>query len=274
MVDLEADRSCRIARYAAALAALGLAFNTITTITGPPMPIEFIAVAVCTAVFVWLWSIRRRPSTRIGNLAFLGVNLVVIVTLWFDAHRAAVAGIAWVPFRPNQLGALAVALFAPEVWIGIPTILGFTLTAVVEFTRFDPITRTHLAYGDPWATLAFGGFAIGLLLFRHRTMRRERSLVEMQVELAAFGEIARYALTIRDLANTPLQTLTWCIDLMRSGRVPASEIAPFVERAVSRLRSLERMVGESAHALTWSPDDLTPSAEPLIGARDEPGLPR
>ena len=138
----------------------------------------------------------------------LVVNFAVIGSLWVSSQRLADSGVNWVPFRPHHLGVLAVALLAPSrAWVGIVSIVAFTSAALLQFALFDPEIRAHLAYGDPWATLAYGGFAIGLLIFRLRGNRIEQEMTIVNTRVVELERFARTMLAVRDLTNTPLQTL-------------------------------------------------------------------
>jgi hypothetical protein len=161
-----------------------------------------------------------------------------------------------VPFRPTQLGAVAVALLAPpRAWVGVATICGFVGAAAAQYALFDPSVRAHIPYGDPWATLAFGGFAVALLLFRLRAARIEREAIGTRADAEGFERFARAMLAVRDLSNTPLQTLTNLLELVRQRGPEMDDIAVRLERTVARLTELEEVTRPYEHQLRWQPGD-------------------
>lgn len=248
----DALRDCRVARWAATLACLGLALD-LTSATGDPQLIEIAAIAVTASAAAWLWLRRDHPSHFMGAAAFLLVNAAVIASLWVSSQRLAESTEHWVPFRPHHLGALAVALLAPSrAWVGIVTIAGFTSAAVLQFALFDPTIRARLPYGDPWATLAFGGFAIGLYLFRLRANRIEQEIAIVHTRVVELERFARTMLAVRDLTNTPLQTLELIADLLRAEAAGPHDVADRIERAVHRMKEIEHLASAYETEVAWS----------------------
>jgi hypothetical protein len=187
-------------------------------------------------------------------VAFLLVNTAIIVALWESSRGLAALDIPWVPFRPHQLGALAVALLAPPVAsVGILAILGFIGAAVMQFTLFDPAIREQLPYGDPFASLAYGGFALALYVHRLRATQTERDVARVQAEAEGFERLARAMCAFRDLSNTPLQTLVNSVELLRQRGV--HDVADRIERAVLRLRQLEEHTRPYETQLHWQNGD-------------------
>jgi hypothetical protein len=250
----DAVRACRVARISAALGFFGLLFDYVSSSAwvGNGHVLEMIGLAVCASCFLGMTMVRYVPTVRLGTVVFLVVNVALIAALWETAQDFAASGIRWVPFRENHLGAMTVALLAPPIaWVGIVTILGFTGAPVVQYALFDPAVRERIAYGDPWATIAFGGFALVLLVFRLHGNRKEREAAQVQARLEHVERFARTMLAVRDLANTPLQTLVLSIDLLRSADAEPAVIADRVDRAVRRLRDIDRIASAYEDVLGW-----------------------
>lgn len=254
----------------AALGFFGLLFDYLanTAWVGHGHILELIALAVTASCFVGMTMIRDVPTVRLGTAVFLVVNLALIAALWEIAQHFADSGLRWVPFRENQLGAMTVALLAPPIaWVGIVTILGFTGAAVVQYALFDPSIRERIAYGDPWATIAFGGFALVLLVYRLHGNRKEREAAQVQARLEHVERFARTMLAVRDLANTPLQTLVLSVDLLRSVDPDPVVIADRIERAVRRLRDIDRIASAYEDVLGWPADTESFDAVEILRGR-------
>ena len=236
-----AERSCRVARIAGGLGTIGLTLDAIVDLAvGPPSAAQLFGIAACGAV--WLWTLVRRnhPSLVFGSLAFLAINAAILVALTSAAQRIAESGVHWVPFRAHQLGMLTVALLAPPVaWVGAITIVGTVATVLIQYQRFPAEVAAQLPHGEPWSTMFFAGFALVLLFFRLRADVNEREAVRAQAKAEAYQAYARAMLAVRDLANTPLQTLTNLTELLRAHGPEVAGISDRLERAVARLTELE-----------------------------------
>ena len=126
MTDAEADaeRTLRVVRISAGLGTLGLAFESLLEAPAGTPGTQVVAMAICAVI--WGWSlVRRHPPTLAAiSAVFLVLMAVVITGLYAITQRIAESGINWVPFRADQLGALAIALVAPPVaWVGVVAIL-------------------------------------------------------------------------------------------------------------------------------------------------------
>ncbi len=253
---LAAERAHRAAIYTAVLASVGLAFDCINNLSiGPAALFEGIAIPpllVLLAVLLWR---REQPSVPFGIGALLAANAVTIAALWVSQQVIAESGVSWVPFRPNHLGALSAAMLAPGgMWVGILTVTGFTGAALAQLALFDPSIRERLPFGDPWATLAFGGFGLGVLLFRRRASHVEHEAIDLQVRMKNLERFARTMLAVRDLTNTPLQTLKLSADLLRSDQPPTRFIADRIDGAVLRLKEIDRLATTYDEDLPWPRD--------------------
>jgi hypothetical protein len=140
------------------------------------------------------------------------------------------------------------------MWVGTITIAGFAGSALLQFAMFEPEIRERLPFGDPFATLAFGGFALGILVFRVRASQVENDALELQVRMKNLERFAMTMLAVRDLTNSPLQTLKLSADLLRADSPPTRMIADHIDRTVGRLQEIERIATRYDHGLRWPRD--------------------
>lgn len=262
----DAERAYRIAGAVGILGAVGIAFDHVA-MPAAPSGVALGAIGVCLAVLLWIVLTRQRARLWRGNLAFLIVQVAILTYLWSDQQRIAESGTEWVPFRANQLGAFTVALLAPpRLWVGVVAILGFAGTAVAQFLLFDAGVREHLAYGDPWATIAFGSFAIAILIYRLRGRAIERDAARARAEAEATERTARAILALRDLACTPLQTLLGAVELMKHRGNTNHELVERIERATNRIADLDELVRPFQDSLEWHHGDE--AWDPRAAVRD------
>jgi hypothetical protein len=216
-------------------------------------PLSSAAVGAVTAALVLLIG-RRRPLGLWWISLLFVVNTVAIVgALWITSGYYAASRGYWIPFQANKLGMLAAAIVAPAIAAGAISIGLFGGTALVRIARFDDEVRARLPIGEPFALLVFAGFALALLVYRVRALALEREAARAHAESDILAATALRFLAIRDLANTPIQT----IDLNgKLARRQAPELAPLldrIDRAVARLRELNDLLRAYDEKVDWKP---------------------
>src|SRR5581483_616261 len=170
-------------------------------------------------------------------------------------------GPAWMPFQAHKLSVLTAAMIAPELISGVVSIALFGGGALLQLATFAPELRARLSVGEPWAMLAFAAFSLVVLANRLRRQSVELALAEARAESLVLRRIARRLLAVRDLANTPLQTLEANIALVTC--VPGAELyADRMRRSLDRLREWQRILDEDtraigdAHELAFDPHQV------------------
>jgi hypothetical protein len=162
----------------------------------------------------------------------------------------------WAPFQAEKLGALTVALLAPPgFWIGTLSILAFAATPIVHAASFAPAVRARLPMSEPWASLAYGAFALLLLFYRLRARAVEREMARVNAEVAAREQLTRALLAVRDLTNTPTQTLSLAVALLREHHPEDSELHRRMDRALTCLREINGVVGAYESKIGWQSGD-------------------
>jgi hypothetical protein len=244
MVDDDHDE--RVARrsgaYSSVLNAggMGLQFLIERQVGGIPWWPGLSSAVVGLLVLAVLLAFRRRPRVPLGSAAFLINAAAVIFELWVTHPYYAAAPAPWRPFEANKLGAMTVALLAPSRWAGLLAISGYVGSAALEYSLYPGDAHTRLSVTEPWATVAWGAFSVGLLVYRLRGLAMARAMARGRAEAAVLERLAHVSLIVRDLANTPLQTLTLSLAVLRQRNIEAGPILDRMERAVQRLQALGR----------------------------------
>jgi hypothetical protein len=207
---------------------------------GRVLPAYALAVGVFSILLTLLLARRHRPSETLSVAAALANVGMVVFALWGADDLLAREPRTWVPFQPHKLSVLALALVAPTPpWVGVASILAVTLAAVAQYLTFPPEVQAHLAVEEPWATLAFGAFALVTFAHRLRLLRIEREAAHAQAEADALKRLASIGLAVRDLSNTPLQTLRIAVGLLRRRHPEEAAQIDRMDRALDRLAALD-----------------------------------
>ena len=242
---------------AALLNAAGSPLELVVARGLPAMPRwpSLTAGAIGVALAGWLYARRRHP-TRVGAAATMLINTAAVVTmLWLDARFWATLGPRWAPFQANKLGALTIGLLTPEIPVGLVCIAGYAGAAVAQWALFAPSVRAQLAQGEPVTTCIFAAFGVIILVVGARRYALERRLLAQQHEVAEMERLARTMLAVRDYANTPLQTIETATALARL-QPPAADVQlSRIERALERLRGLNRILSRHEAHVRWRPGD-------------------
>ncbi len=227
-----------------------------------PMPIWFIAQFVAVGAVVMAVLVVWRQAPRAACLGLLSLNFAsALLAVWAGADAQSRLGDVSEPYRALVVSMLVIAILAPSVALGAVWITAFALLPIVQTWTWPAETVRRLPTGEPWLTTAFGVAAIGILLYSRRSVRLERELSAVEGERLAAQRLASMALSVRDLANTPLQTLTSGLSLLRMGQAPSAVVLDPMERALTKLGMLRRALGRFEQHLEWHPQDE--SSDPL-----------
>jgi hypothetical protein len=186
---------------------------------------------------------RQRATLAFSSGIFLLNNAVLLWFLWTTAPYFSGSAAPWTPFQANKLGMLIVAALGPELLPGAVVILGFLLSALV---RMDRLTEAQGRSNEPTILVVFAIVALALLVFRVRGMQLERALARSKAEADAAHELNRRLLSLRDLANTPLQSIEVGVALLEKQCPEAIGVTEKLARAVERMRNLQPLLSEPA----------------------------
>jgi hypothetical protein len=254
--DLAAKHAWRGAFFAAVLNALGMSVDYLAARDIPTLSIYPFAMSALVGIglIVFLLIRRQRATVRLGSVVFLLNTVAILMALWVTSGYWASAG-RWTPFQANKLGALAVAMLAPQLGVGLASIAGFAATAIGKFYAFDAEAQRGLPVGEPWIVLIYALFGGVLLIYRLRGVALEREMLRMQAEAAATEQLARTFVRLRDYTNTPIQTIAFTTELLRARNPDLKPILDRLERAVEKLTELSHALTSYANAHKWRPGE-------------------
>jgi hypothetical protein len=231
----------------------------------PPLTASFIGLVIVAFVLLVHW--RRPQSVLLGSVLFI-VNHVGLVTSAWIVGGYHILDPELPPFQSHKLAILTIAVLAPERWVGLLCILAYTLLPIVQFSRFPAAERARIDASEPLVLLVYGLVGAALLLYRWRGLATERELVRAQAEVAEARRTARLLLAVRDLSNTPLQVLTFGVAAARERSPGLEDLLDRLDRALDRLRELQRPLKAYEADLEWRPGDESLDAEGVLATAE------
>src|SRR5689334_15153564 len=139
---------------------------------------------------------------------------------------------------------MTVGLLAPGARVGLLNLAIYLGAALVQFWTFGPEVRANLDAAEPWATVAFGSFSVVLLMHRLRGLELERKAAKAEVEARAYERLARVLMAVRDLSNTPLQTIHFAGVLIERRAPELHALTGRIHAAVLALRKMNELLAE------------------------------
>jgi len=256
----DAAEARRAAAISALLGVVGTAMSVVGfwRISGPALrTVQAIGILLSGTVYLWLRWRDLAFSRRQSNALFLVVLLPTVVMTWLVDEARAAHHQTWVPYEPNKLSALTLAIIAPPGWwTGIAGIVMFIGSALVHHALWRDVVRARIA-GEPFGTLAYGVFALVVLGFKQRGNRLRAELEHARAEKVALERLARVSMTLRDLANTPVQTLELVRQRLLTGDPRLGLQTERMGRALERLQRLNDVLAPYQAAVAWDEDGPT-----------------
>jgi len=265
--DAEAHRAAVVAA-ALGVVGTGLAVVGFWSISGPHLR-EVQALGILTSsAALWILRRSRGPKSRArSNALFLLVLLPTVVMAWMVDDARAAHSAYWVPYEPNKLSALTLAIIAPPSWpIGMIAILLFVGSALLHHIMLADAIRARMSVGEPFAIIAYGVFALVVLGFKQRGYALRGELEHARAEKVALERVAHVSMALRDLANTPVQTLELVRQRLLTDDPQLGVQTKRMGRALERLRRLNDILAPYQSAVVWDGEGTTVERE-LLSAK-------
>jgi hypothetical protein len=250
----------------AALALLGALNSPLT---------EHAIVVVRIVGLVWalgllgiLVSERKNPSLWVARVSFAVTPIPAFPTWWLLIGERGVHGLPLEAFVRQEVACIVYAVATPPTAaISLVVVGAFTLDSLILLWWVGP--HSHIVQTQPWqpwTIVLFGLSAAVLALHRAHCQRQEVAAIVELERAAAFQQLLRTYLAVRDLVNTPLQTLRISAALLAKRYPEASELTDTLERSVGRLDELNRILSADASTVEWPPGGESFDAMTLLRA--------
>ena len=214
------------------------------------LPYLFVALA-CLIVLLHR---RDKLSFQTIQITIVALTLAVFPYIWVSQAAFATSHHPWIPFYGFQITALAVAMFryGNGVRFNVFLLASLTIEAAAFWWRFHLGSEPLLARsGYIWSVLLTGLCAATLLIARYQYERTLRRFIELEARAATAEMTARLFLTVRDQANSPLQTLEIGLALLKRQQ-PESALSDALLSALKKLVDLHETFNARKAEIDWS----------------------
>lgn len=221
--------------------------------------------AACALAVVLATFFAPRPRVLASSLAAVACIAAALTAAMISIGQVYAAGIRSEPYESFKLAALVIAMTALR-----PRALGYVaitlcglvpialnLTLFAEYRSQNPVQ-------EPIATAMFAVVSLWIYRFRIRGTELEWSMARSRAHEEGLVRSARAVLALRDLYNTPIQTLTATTALLTNESTPRAEIARLNENALRRLSELSRMLSNYEGQIDWSRFEGSFDAEAVL----------
>jgi hypothetical protein len=194
------------------------------------------------ALFAYLVHTWHRPSRRVDGYVIVTLIAYTLIRLSWSAAVFARLERPVESFTVPQLAAVTLGLIYPDRWrggavvIGLFTAQGLYALACAHYYGVQELVPST----EPFATVAFGSLALGILYLRYRS----RELVERQrsarAEIEALERVRPTFLHAREVLQQQVDILAG--ELHESDRESRGTRLAIVDRTLDRLGDLGRML--------------------------------
>jgi len=212
--------------------------------------LQFAGVGALVLLALLWW----RQAPRAVCLALFSLDVAsALVTSLAGANAYAHAGQMGQLYQSLEASLFVIAILSPSARLGAMWTGIFTAAPFVQFSGWPEAIRQSVVLPDLWLIPMYALIAVVLLSHRRRSVRLQRLLSDARADRLTLERLARVSLALRDLANTPLQTLTTGVDLLRRKLVAQQVVLPSMERALLRLQDLKRALAPFEQHVEWRP---------------------
>jgi hypothetical protein len=208
------------------------------------------------AILTVLLAQRHAPRLRTTRIAFVLTSVPLLPTFWFLAGERAAQGTPLELFVRENIVSLVYALATPPRAAASLIVIGaFTTESFLMLFR-PHITGPEILFTRPWTNVVVSLAAVAIAIYRSNTRRAEVAMIVEFERAASVRHLARTYLAVRDLVNTPLQTLKVSLSVLGARCPGSANLIDRMERSLDRLNELNQVLVTETASL-----DLKPGAE-------------
>lgn len=215
-------------------------------------------------VFVFILLKRKHWKSKFGLPLFLFMLIPAYPLCWYFIESQVQIGAVFAPYNIFRIHFFILVFLVPASFLlNFLMILAFAVEACVAWIYFDLPALNFVALGgEPSGLIVSLVVSLTILFYRFQDEQIIRSLITAEARSEVVTQIARTFLSIRDKSNTPLQTLTIAIELLKKDH-PDLEVIKIIESNVDRLKDTNNILRSLENKITWQGKDLMSDDEIL-----------
>jgi hypothetical protein len=160
---------------------------------------------------------------------------------------------------------ITMAILAPvDAWLGYGAILLIGAAAAIQYYWLGSEMRSWIPDTEPWITLFLVPVSSTLLYLRVRGREMERAAVHAASQAAMVTERNRTFLAIRDLSNSPLQTLLFGVEALKRTHPELEAQTDRMLGAIHKLQSLHAILDERVRKTGSGMQELSMDSESIL----------
>jgi hypothetical protein len=191
-----------------------------------------------------------RPSRVLTLFALPAIP--VLVMNWFLAGERAAQGLPMELFVREAIASGIYAVAAPpSAIVSLVPIAAFSVESLLVYWTARGSEPGQLPSWQPWTSVLYGICMAMLAVYRARRQQQDVATTVKLEQAAALQRLMQSHLAVRDLVNTPLQTLRVSVHLLGLRYPAAKEVTGPMERAVERLNELNHHLADETSGAEW-----------------------
>lgn len=204
-----------------------------------PTPRSWIVGAAAEVALLAILLASNPRRERLANQVILVGVVIAAVQIWISNDLAMRSSALFRPFEGYKLLAFGLALLAPNpLWMGLVAIGATALVPIVQTFTWPLSVRAKVPAPEPWITVLYGVVALILLIHRRRQLAAQLAVVRLQTKATYVEQLMRKFQAVRDLANSPLQSIAATLTLLHRKHPESRAQLVRIERQLDRLRKL------------------------------------
>lgn len=215
--------------------------------------LRYIHLFISLAILVGASLYKKSWPDWMSPLFYVLMVIPVFVIGWFNQVAMATSQEMWKPyvgFQPVFFG-LAV-LFSGSFLLNFLLIVIFAIESLVLWFHLESYhTSNLLASGEPYSIMLFAFVSLCLLVFRYQDERTYRNLMLQKARSELVENLAKIFLSIRDRANSPLQSLYLLAEILKRKKTVDQDVIYILENSITRLNTLNKKLIRYESYVPW-----------------------
>lgn len=204
--------------------------------------------------------IFRQMKAEFSSAISISLITLSFLSTWQNNQAMAKIDLHYEPFIGYKIVALMIAVVGPMypwIWASFALVFACAVLPALQYFQFPVEARLYMLSPEPWPTILYVTVAVAMLAYRIRMHKLEEQLMHVFVETTTDHRLAKAYLAIRDMFNSPLQSLALIPALLRTNTPETEKIAGYVEEAVGRLEALSQTLYSFNQREDWHRDSTS-----------------